>query len=146
MRPTGETRFYESASFIWLGDALAARRNLPLALEKYTAAVALFDDAGETLDNDSRCELATAWTRVGGVLTVLHRGAEATAAFNRALKIADPQAAVDHDDIASLYTVVAAYEALGERDKSADIAKHIPQRSRITPLGFLAVPPGLTMS
>jgi len=140
--PAGETRFYEGASLIWLGDAYAARRSLPRALEEYNAAVALFSGAGEeTLDNDSRCELATALTRAGEAMARLNRRAEATAAFERALTIARPHSAVDRGDIASLYVIAAAYDGMGERAKSADIARHIPERSRITPLGFLAVSP-----
>ena len=49
--------------------------------------------------------------------------------------------AVTHADVASLYAIAAAYEGLNERGRSADIIRHIPERSRITPLGFLAAAP-----
>jgi tetratricopeptide (TPR) repeat protein len=149
---------------IWLGDAHAGRKDFAAALENYRRAVSLLETSDErSLDDDSRCELATGLNRVGEILVRMDRLDEASTAFQRARGMADSDRSRQRHDVPALYVAAEALAGIGDvsaKQARASVSKSdqaqrrldarqayaqslrdwkdIPSPARITPLGIEA--------
>lgn len=152
------------AFYIWLGEAEAGRRNLNGALENYRkASEELQWPARQLVPDDTRCQLATSYTKAGSVLTKMGSLQEASAAYEKALDIVTPLISPERQDVPALYPAADACAGLGDvsaararraRDaraqaqlwsdartwyeKSLGTWPRIPNPSRIGPAGFKA--------
>jgi non-specific serine/threonine protein kinase/serine/threonine-protein kinase len=150
---------------IWIGEAQAGMRNYPEALKSYQKAVtALTKDQG--MYDDARCDLATAYTKIGSALLKMGKLSEASDAYTKALDTANLTFSLQHQDIAALYPAADAYAGLGDvsatlarkahdtdqqarywndarnwYEKSLSTFRKIPNSSRMSPDGFLARDP-----
>ncbi|MBZ5679274.1 MAG: hypothetical protein LAO24_04105 [Acidobacteriia bacterium] len=150
------------AIYIWLGEAHAGNGDLRHALQNYQkAAVALGETSSQQTDDDTRCELAVAYTKSATVLAKVGKLREASEAYREALGIVTPAAIPEHRDVPALYaiadasaglgdvTAAIAHEAKDNRERSRleeearrmyrnslDAWKQIPNPSRISPSGF----------
>ena len=149
----------------WVGEAQARLHDLPEALKHYqNAATALTADL-EKYD-DARCDLAMVYTKIGDTLVKMGKLRDASAAYTKALDIANLSFSLQHMDIPAFYAAADAYEGMGdvaaaEARKAPDPAlrsklwndarssyqeslntwKQIPNPSRISPNGYLAGDP-----
>jgi tetratricopeptide (TPR) repeat protein len=86
----------------------------------------------DPLDDDDRCEMATALVRVGQTYLRLSNPQEASAAFQKALDIANPMAALQHNDVPALYPIADAQAGKAEAASGlARLAQHAEDRSRL---------------
>ena len=100
---------------IWLGDLSVRQANLPLALEHFQKAIALFGSKkDEPLDDDERCIIGTAFVRTGEVYLRLRNPQQASAAFQKALDTVNPPVAMQHKDVPALYVISEAQAGKGE--------------------------------
>jgi tetratricopeptide (TPR) repeat protein len=111
---------------IWMGDVSIRQSNLPRALESFKNAIALLETKKDPLDDDERCEMATALVRVGQTQIRLHNPQEASAAFKKALDIANPTVALQHTDVPALYPIG---EALAGESEAASALVHLAQNA-----------------
>jgi len=118
---------------IWLGDLLQRRSDYRGALQRYKDAEALLGEtAPSDLDDDQRCEMATAFVKVGRVSLRLGNPQEALANFQKALDTAQPGLAVQHMNVYQLYPISEAQT--GQRDANnalARLAQNSEERSRL---------------
>ena len=103
---------YIGTSEIWLGEGLAKGGNLQAAVDSYQKAIANLDAPND--DPDMRAEAAIAHTRLGQALVRLGRAEEATAAYRKALAIAEPLAKAKPPNTQALYAIADAYFDMGE--------------------------------
>jgi eukaryotic-like serine/threonine-protein kinase len=154
---------------IWLGDVAARQSNLPRALQSFKGSIALLEAKKDPLDDDERCEMATALVRVGQTYIRLGRPQEASAAFEKALGISNPAVALQHNDVPALYPIGEAQagkaeaasalarlaqnaedgsrlaeEARAAYRASLETWSHIPNPSRFSPSLFLSKGPSPT--
>jgi eukaryotic-like serine/threonine-protein kinase len=145
---------------IWLADAQVGMHNPAEALQTYQKAVATIIKTDPMYD-DARCQLATAYIRIGGLLMKMAKLPEASAAFNKALDSINLSFSFENQDIPALYPVADAYAGLGDvstalarkatsvteqskqwsdaRDwyaKSLSTWQKIPNPAHISPTGF----------
>jgi eukaryotic-like serine/threonine-protein kinase len=117
---------------IWIGDVSIRQSNLPRALESFKDAIAVLETKKDPLDDDERCEMATALVRVGQTHMRLHDPQEASAAFKKALDIANPSVALQHTDIPALYPIGEALAGESEASSAlARVAQSAEDRSRL---------------
>jgi len=152
------------AIYIWLGEFFALRGDLHHSLQHYEKAIAsLGTNVTPAMDDDARCELATSYMKMGNALTRMGSLHDAASAYQKALEIANPPVAVEHQDVPALYIVAEAQAGLGdvaaalardahtpeERSRSANEARtsyrqsletwrQVPNPTRISPSGFLS--------
>ncbi len=150
--------------YIWLGDVSAAQSDFPHSVPYYQKAVAALETGAIPLmDDDTRCDLATSYMKLGNALARLGNLPAAAAAFQKALDTANPAAALEHQDVPALYVIAEAQAGLGNvvaararrapgsghgqnllaesrawRQRSAETWRRIPNPSRFNPNGFLS--------
>jgi eukaryotic-like serine/threonine-protein kinase len=118
---------------VWLGEVYVRQSNLPRALQSFKSAIALLDAKKDPLDDDERCEMTTALVRVGQTYMRLGNPQAASAAFQKALDIANPAVALQHKDVPALYPIGEAQA--GKADAAAALARlarNAEDRSRFT--------------
>jgi eukaryotic-like serine/threonine-protein kinase len=120
--------------YVWMGDISVRQSNLPLALQHFQHAIAMFGaDKGDPLDDDERCEMATGLVRTGEVYLRLGNPHEASAAFQKALDIMNPAVAKQHEDVPALYVIS---EAQAGKCQAAQVearsAQNSEERLRLT--------------
>jgi serine/threonine protein kinase/tetratricopeptide (TPR) repeat protein len=117
---------------IWLGDLSVRQSNLPHALENFKSAIAVLEAKKDPLDDDERCEMATALVRVGQTYMKLGNPREASAAFQKALDIENPAAALEHKDVPALYPIAEAQAGKAEAASALSrLAQNAEDRSRL---------------
>lgn len=116
---------YIGTSEIWMGEALARAAKPQAALQHYQKAIASLDRLGD--DPDLRSEAATGRVRLGLTFAKLGRTEEATAAYRKALEIAEPLAAAKPPNTRALYAAADAYFGMGELSRIA--AANLPTGS-----------------
>jgi serine/threonine protein kinase/tetratricopeptide (TPR) repeat protein len=150
--------------YVWRGDVAARQSNLPHALQHFEHAIGLLAAKKDgALDDDERCEMATAFVRVGQVSLRLGKPREASVAFQKALDTVNPMVALQHQDVPALYAIGEAQTGKGEAanalarlsqdseersrladeartayQQSLDTGRQIPNASRISPSMFLS--------
>jgi non-specific serine/threonine protein kinase/serine/threonine-protein kinase len=149
--------------YIWLGDVVAAQGDSRSSLSYYQKAIsALGNHPTATMDDDTRCTLATSYLKRGNILLQQGKLAEASSAYQTALQTTNPTA-VDQKDVPALYVVaevqtglgsVATLKAHGAQSseehsllmkearssfqRSRATWRQIPSPSRISPSGFFS--------
>jgi serine/threonine protein kinase/tetratricopeptide (TPR) repeat protein len=117
---------------IWLGDVSARKSNLPRALQSFKSAIAVLETKKDPLDDDDRCEMATALVRVGQTYMRMSNPREASAAFQKALDIANPAVALQHKDVPALYPIEEAQVGKAEAASALSrLAQSAEDRSRL---------------
>jgi eukaryotic-like serine/threonine-protein kinase len=121
-----------AAANVWLGEVSARQSNLPRALQHFKSAIALLEAKKDgPLDDDERCEMATAFVRVGQAHMRLGNPQEALAAFQKALDTANPTVALQHEDVPALYPIGEAQAGKAEADNVlARLSRNSEDRSR----------------
>ena len=161
-RGMDETPHGLAAIYIWLAEAEAKSGDAGHALETYLKAVdALRVQPGETMHDDSRCELITALAKIGTTRMRMGNLEEAEASFRQALDVLRPSETVGPDDMPILYALADLYSELGDvmsakaqrtgdatrrlsfshearnwYQKSLIAWNQIPNPSRLSPTGF----------
>ena len=150
---------------IWLGQAQAGTRDFESALKSYQTAISELESP-DPMQDETRCDLATAYTKIGDTQAAMGKFTDAAAAYNKALDAARVSFAFDHQDVPALYPAADAYAGLGDvsaalarkardadqqarlwdaaRDayqKSLGLWQKIPNPSRISPEGFMSGSP-----
>ena len=161
-RSTDDSPRNAAEIYIWLGDAYERKGDLREALSYLQKATADLSSNVQTMDNDLRCDLATSYMKTGSVLRRMGKISDALASDRKALDVADPTAAMQHNDVPALYVIAQAQGGLADatgylarttrdpeqrahlaeeaqtyRRQSLETQSHIPNRSRISPGGFL---------
>jgi eukaryotic-like serine/threonine-protein kinase len=123
-----------SAIHVWMGDLSLRQSNLPLALQHFQHAIAVFGDTnGGTLDDDERCEMGTALVRTGEVYLRLGNPQQASVAFQKALDTMNPPIAMQHRDVPAFYVISEAQAGKGQAaDVEARNARNSEERARLT--------------
>ncbi len=161
---TGDDTVHAPADIdIWMGDAFAGLSDFPDALRHYRKAIVEMDakDAS-SMDDETRCEIGTAYVKAGHALLRLGKPQEAREMIQKALDVTKAESASERRDVAALYVVADAQAGLGdvatveardavseERSRlikeastfyqaSAGTWRQIPNPSRISPGGFLS--------
>lgn len=166
-RDPDETPHSLGAIYIWVGEAQAKTGDARYALDSYRKAVdALEMPAERTMHDDSRCELVTAFAKIGNAQMLAGKVEEASASFRKALELEQPSTAAEKHDVPALYALADVYAGLGDvaaakarrttdtavrsnlsnearswYQKSLATWKEIPDPSSLSPLGFLAGDP-----
>jgi eukaryotic-like serine/threonine-protein kinase len=122
-----------AASNIWLGDLSTRQSDYLGALRRYKAALALLGTVPSSdLEDDQRCEMATALVRTGRVSLHLGNPREALASFQKALDTAQPELAVQHNDVYQFYPISEAQAGQGEANNAlARLAQNSEERNRL---------------
>jgi eukaryotic-like serine/threonine-protein kinase len=161
----GDTGPGNSLMQMWIGEAQAGLHNLPAAVDAYQKVVAS-STADLTQYDDARCDLATAYNKIGDSMVKMGKLREASEAYTKALDTANLAFSLQHQDIPALYPAADAYAGLGDvsaalarkaRDadeqvrlwndartqygKSMDTWRKVPSPSRISPDGFISSDP-----
>lgn len=149
----------------WIAEAQVGTHDLRGALKNLeTSAAALAEDQANF--DDARCELAMVETKIGNVLLIMGKSADAKPHHEKALATAKLTGSIAQNDIPALYAAAEAYAGLGDiatsqsrmtTDVSArqkllsdactsyhstiDIWKRIPHQSRYTGGGYLSRDP-----
>jgi len=123
-----------AAIYLWMGDLSVRQSNLPLALQHFQHAIALFAAKKDgTLDDDERCEMGTAFVRTGEVYLRLGNPQQASAAFQKALDTVNPSVAIQHKDVPAFYVISEAQAGKGQAASvEARSAQNSEERSRLT--------------
>ncbi len=119
---------------LWMGDLSVRQSNLALALQHFQHAIAFLEapNAG-TLDDDERCELGTAFVRIGEIYLRLGNPGQASIAFQKALDAVNPPVAVQHKDVPGLYVISEAQAGKGQAAMAtAPSAQNSEERLRLT--------------
>jgi non-specific serine/threonine protein kinase/serine/threonine-protein kinase len=118
---------------IWLGDVSARQSNFPRALQNFKSAIAVLESKKDPLDDDDRCEMATALVRVGQAYMKMNNPREASVAFQKALDIANPSVALQHKDVPALYPIGEGQAGKAQAANAlAQLAQNPEERSRFT--------------
>jgi non-specific serine/threonine protein kinase/serine/threonine-protein kinase len=118
---------------VWLGDLAARQSNTQSAVQHFEQSITLLSgNKGSDLDDDERCEMATALVRVGQASLRLGRPQEALLAFQKALDTANPVLAMQHHDVPAFYPIGEAQAGKGEAANSlAQVSQNSEERSRL---------------
>jgi len=118
------------AIYIWIGELFALRGDLHHSLQHYEKAIAsLGTNVTPAMDDDTRCELATSYMKMGNALTRMGSLHDASSAYQKALEIVNPPVAVEHHDVPALYIVAEAQAGLGDVAAALAHAAHTPEES-----------------
>jgi eukaryotic-like serine/threonine-protein kinase len=122
-----------AAIHIWWGDLSARQSDLPRALQHFKDAIALLKTVKSSdLDDDERCEMATALAKMGQAYMRLGHPEEASLAFQKALDTANPAVALQHHDVPALYPISEAQAGIAEAANAiADKSQKSEERSRL---------------
>ena len=119
-----------AAANIWLGDLSFRRSDYRGALRRYKDVFALLEKT--ELDDDLRCEMATAFVRLGRVSLRLDKPDDALANFQKALDTAQPASAVQHNDVYRFYPMSEALAGQADANNTlARLAQNPEERSRL---------------
>lgn len=147
---------------IWKGDVLTRDGTVHAALDSYQKAVRYLEQVPGLVSANTRCDLAAGHTKLAAAFAAIAKPQEASAAYQEALKIAEPLASTNPPNVLALYVEADTYFGMGElsraaardsvnssakqsrcwteaRDwyrKSMDAWHQIPNPTRITPSGF----------
>jgi len=149
----------------WIAEAQVGVHDLRGALKSLEASAAGLAEDQANFD-DARCELAMVETKIGNVLFIMHKSADAKAHYEKARATAKLPESTERNDIPALYAAAEAYAGLGDiatsqsrisgdivtRQKlladactsyqsTIDIWKRIPHQSRYTGGGYLSRDP-----
>ena len=103
------------SAYIWLGEAKAEESDPRAALDYYTkASTALQAPPGESVDDDTRCQLATSYVKAGEVLTKMGRLEDASASYRKALDIVTLLISPQRQDVPAMVAAADAYAGLGD--------------------------------
>lgn len=154
---------------IWRGEILARMGTARAALDEYRRGASSLESLmSGTVSPDTRCDIAASYAKVGAGYTALRSGSEASAAYRKALEIAEPLVSSKPTNVLGLYAAADAYFGMGELAKSAaqpstsalqgeeqqhwreacdwyrksvDAWRQIPNPGRTTPSGFATLDP-----
>ena len=146
----------------WIGEAQAGAHQLAEALKSYERAAAILAKDQAEYD-DARCDLAMVYTKIGNVLVKMGKLGDASAAYAKALEVANLPLALERKDFPALYAAADADAGLGDvaeaqartspdparrsklrndtrasYEKSLNTWKQIPNPSRLDGNGYLA--------
>lgn len=150
---------------VWIGEALAGKRNFAEALKYYEAAAAGLAEDESNFD-DARCDLAMVETKIGNALLRMGRPHDARTHFEKALNTTKLSSSIKQNDFPALYAAAEAYagtgdvsasaarktadktaqsklwnEACASYEKSLGVWKHVPDPSRLSGNGYLSSAP-----
>jgi serine/threonine protein kinase/tetratricopeptide (TPR) repeat protein len=101
--------------YIWIGEAQAGMHDLSGSLESYKkAAAALEIPAGESAYDDTRCESAVSYSKMGDALLKSGDRQQARAAFQKSLDVITPFGLAQQGDIPAYYAAAEAYTGLAD--------------------------------
>ena len=122
-----------AAANIWLGDLSLQHADYRDAMRRYKVARALLEEtATSDLDDDQRCEIATAFVRVGRVSLHLGNPREALTNFQKALDTVPPAFAVQHNNVYEFYAISEAQAGQGDANNAlARLAKNSEDHARL---------------
>jgi serine/threonine protein kinase len=122
-----------AAIHIWWGDVFARQSNFPGALQHFKDAIALLNTVKSSdLDDDERCEIATALVKEGQAYLRLGNPEEASLAFQKALDTTNLAVALQHDDVYAFYPIGEAQAGIAEAANAlAHKSQNSEERSRL---------------
>ena len=97
----------------WIGEAQTRLHRFPEAIKHYQNAAAALTEDLEKYD-DARCDMAMVHTKIGATLAKMGKLPEASAAYAKALDLANLSFSLEHMDIPSLYAAADGYAGLGD--------------------------------
>lgn len=110
---------------IWRGEILARKGDLREALDEYRRGTSNLESLMSiSVGANTRCDIAASYTKVGSGYAAIRNETEASAAYRRALEIAEPLVFSKPANVLGLYAAADAYFGMGQLAKSA------AQRSR----------------
>ena len=113
-----EFRGMQAAVYTSAGDAYARSGNGSRALQDYREALSILSRvlSADTANVDGRLRLAGVSNKVASMSTRLRNFVTASVMFQKALELAQPQAAASHPSEQALYSTADSYAGLGETE------------------------------